>query len=113
MNDKFAKLKAIAAGEATAPSFPSIWTHEIDKPLIGTIKEFSQFEHDRYGTQETVIVELESGERVSAILNSYLSTGMHIQHAEVNDSVLIQLLGKERNSHGTTFNKFSLVVEKT
>jgi hypothetical protein len=67
MNDKFAALMAISTGEATAP-LPAIWTHEINKPLIGTIKGFSRFQHDRYGMQETVIVELESSELVSAIL---------------------------------------------
>lgn len=111
MFDKFAELKAIAKGEATAP-LPSIWTHEINKPLMGTIKGFSSFHHDRYGQQETVIVELESGESVSAILTPYLITGMRLQNAEVNDLVLIQLLGKEQSNHGNSFNKFNLVVQK-
>ncbi|MBL1266011.1 hypothetical protein [Candidatus Methylomicrobium oryzae] len=91
---------------------PAIWKHEVDNPLIGTIKGFSNFEHDRFGPQETVIVELESGERVSAILNNYLRSGMQIQYAEVGDLVLIQLLGKEKGTNGSTFNKFNLVVEK-
>lgn len=112
MFDKFAKLKVIAKGDATAP-LPSIWTHEINKPLIGTIKGFSSFQHDRYGQQETVIVELESGELVSAILTSYLIYGMRLQNAEVNDLVLIQLMGKELSHHGNAFNKFNLVVQKT
>jgi hypothetical protein len=111
--DKFAHLKAIAAGESMPSSLPDIWKHEVGNPLIGTIKGFSNFEHDRYGPQETVIVELESGEHVSAILNSYLSNGMQIKHAEVGDLVLIQLLGKEKSTNGSTFNKFNLVVEKT
>lgn len=111
--DKFAHLKAIAAGESVESSLPDIWKHEVGNPLIGTIKRFSNFEHDRYGTQETVIVELESGEQVSAILNGYLSNGMQIKHAEVGDLILIQLLGKEKGTNGSTFNKFNLVVEKT
>jgi len=110
--DKFARLKAIAAGEKAAPSLPAIWRHEVDTPLLGTIKEFSQFEHNRYGTQDTVIVERESGELVSAILNGYLSTGMQIQQAEVGDLVLIQLQGKERSNNGSMFNKFTLIVDK-
>ncbi len=73
---------------------------QTDKPLIGTIKGF---EHDRYGTQKTVIVEL-----ISAILNPYLIDGMRRQ----NDLVLNQLLGIERSPHGNTFNNFTLVVEK-
>lgn len=110
--DKFAHLKAIAAGESEESSLPEIWKHEVGNPLIGTIRGFSSFEHDLYGPQETVIVELESGERVSAILNNYLSNGMQMKHAEVNDLVLIQLLGKEKSSNGATFNKFNLVIEK-
>jgi len=110
--DKFARLKAIAAGENVASSLPAIWTHNVETPLLGTIKEFSQFEHDRYGTQDTVTVERESGELVSAILNGYLSTGMQIQKAEVGDLVLIQLLGKERSNNGSMFNKYTLIVEK-
>jgi hypothetical protein len=112
-NDKFAKLKAIAAGESVEnTSLPEIWKHEIGNPLIGTIRDFSNFEHDRFGTQETVIVELESGEQVSAILTPYLSTGMKIKHAEAGDLVLIQLLGKEKSPNGSVFNKFNLVIEK-
>ncbi|ATG88319.1 hypothetical protein [Methylomonas koyamae] len=112
--DKFAHLKAIAAGEPLEnTSFPEIWKHEVGNPLMGTIKGFSSFEHDRFGLQETVIVELESGKLVSAILNNYLSTGMQIQHAEVGDLVLIQLLGKERSPNGPMFNRFNLVIQKS
>jgi len=113
MNEnRFARLKAIAAGENTAPSLPAIWTHDIGTPLLGIIKGFSQFEHDQYGTQDTVIVERESGELVSAILNNYLRNGMQIQQAEVGDLILIQLLGKERSNNGSMFNKFTLVIDK-
>jgi len=87
-HNKFAKLKAIAAGEMAHP-LPAIWVHEINKPLIGRIKGFSSFHHDRFGMQETVIVELESGELVSAILNGYLIDGFRRQDAEVNDFLLI------------------------
>ncbi|MFZ4860394.1 MAG: hypothetical protein ACOYL3_28890 [Desulfuromonadaceae bacterium] len=111
MFDKFAELKAISSGKATS-KHPTYWNHEIDKPLIGTIKEFSTFQHDRFGQQDTVIVELESGELVSAILTPYLSSGMRMQNASVNDLVLIQLLGKDRINNGNTFNKFNLVVRK-
>lgn len=111
--DKFAHLKAIAAGGAPVePSLPEIWKHEVGNPLMGIIRGFSSFEHDRFGLQETVIVELESGRCVSAILNNYLSTGMQIQHAEVGDLVLIQLLGKERSANGSIFNRFNLVIQK-
>lgn len=111
--DKFNHLKAIAAGESVEEtSLPEIWRHEVGNPLIGTIQGFSSFEHDCYGTQETIIVELEDRRRVSAILTPYLSTGMQMKHAEVGDLILIQLLGKERGHNGSTYNKFNLVVEK-
>ncbi|WNB74102.1 hypothetical protein [Methylomonas koyamae] len=114
-NDKFARLKAIASGQS-APvvesSFPEIWKHEVGKPLIGIILGFSSFEHERFGLQETVIVELENGQRVSAILNNYLSNGMQIQCAEPGDLVSIRLLGKEKSTNGSVYNKFELVVQK-
>lgn len=110
--DKFEKLKAIASGETVVP-FPSIWVHEVNKPLIGKVKGFGQFQHDRFGVQETVIVELETGELVSAILNAYLIDGMRRQNAQVNDFVLIQLLGKEKSPQGNFYNKFQLIVEKS
>jgi hypothetical protein len=43
MNNKFDRLKAIAAGQAQATSFnPTItfWKYELNNPLIGTIKGF-------------------------------------------------------------------------
>jgi hypothetical protein len=111
MADRFAELRAISNGAATSMR-PIFWQHEVDKPLIGTIKDFSNFQHDRFGQQNTVIVELESGELVSAILTDYLSLGMQMQNAAVNDLVLIQLLGKHKSNNGNTFNKYNLVVRK-
>ena len=111
-NDIYASLKAIAAGEEIAQTLPAIWKHEVNRPLIGRIKGFSSFLYDPIGKQETVIVELESGELVSAILNAYLSEGMRRQSGEINDLVLIDLLGKEFSNNGNCFNKFNLVIQK-
>lgn len=111
MNDRFAEFKAIIDGRISI-ELPSIWKHEPGKPLMGTIKGFSSFHHNRYGQQETVIIELESGELVSAILTPYLRHGMKEQNAEVNDLILIQYFGKERSSNGNSFNKFNLVIRK-
>jgi len=110
-HDMFASLKAIAAGDTTQ-TFPTFWTHEVKNPLIGIIKGFGSFEHDRYGTQETVIVERESGELVSAILNEYLSNGIRLQNAAIGDLILIDFLGKERSHNGHQFNRFNLVIQK-
>lgn len=113
--DKFAHLKAIAAGQAPAPTLSSdirFWSHEPNEPLIGTIVGFDKFEHPSFGTQETVIVERENGEVVSAILTSYLQTGMDIQSGQIGDSILIEKQGQERSKTGKVFNKFLLVIEK-
>lgn len=110
-NDKFAKLKAIAAGEVSAQQ-PIPWQHEVDKPLIGTIKGFGEFQHERFGPQKTVIVEREDGEVVSAFMNAYIATGMEQQNAQPGDLVLIQLLGKAKSQHGNPYNQFQLFVEK-
>lgn len=114
-NDKFAHLKAIASGEAQAPTLSSdvrYWTHEPYQPLIGTILSFGEFEHAAYGTQQTVIVEREDGEVVSAILTPYLQNGMEMQRGDIGDSILIVKQGQERSKYGKTFNKFQLVIEK-
>lgn len=114
-SDKFAHLKAIAAGELSAPALSSdvkFWTHEPHNPLIGTILGFDQFDHGQYGTQQTIIVERENGEVVSAILTPYLQNGMSMQNGEIGDSVLIEKLGQERSKFGKVFNKFRMVVDK-
>ena len=113
--DKFAHLKAIAAGELSAPALSSdvkFWTHEPHNPLIGTILGFDQFDHGQYGTQQTIIVERENGEVVSAILTPYLQNGMSMQKGEIGDLVLIEKLGQERSKFGKVFNKFRMVVDK-
>ena len=113
--DKFAHLKAIAAGELSAPALSSdvkFWTHEPHNPLIGTILGFDQFDHGQYGTQQTIIVERENGEVVSAILTPYLQNGMSMQSGEIGDLVLIEKLGQERSKFGKVFNKFRMVVDK-
>jgi len=114
-SDKFAHLKAIAAGELSAPALSSdvkFWSHEPHNPLIGTILGFDQFDHGQYGTQQTIIVERENGEVVSAILTPYLQNGMSIQNGEIGDLVLIEKLGQERSKFGKVFNKFRMVVDK-
>lgn len=114
-SDRFAHLKAIAAGELSAPALSSdvkFWSHAPHKPLIGTILGFDQFDHGQYGTQQTIIVERENGEVVSAILTPYLQNGMSIQNGEIGDLVLIEKLGQERSKFGKVFNKFRMVVDK-
>lgn len=113
--DKYAHLKAIAAGEVKAPSLSSdirFWTHEPHQPLIGEILGFDSFDHPQYGRQETVIVEREDGEVVSAILTNYLQNGMQMQNGNVGDLVLIEKQGQERSKYGKMFNRFRIVIEK-
>jgi hypothetical protein len=114
-NDRFAHLKAIAVGEIQAPSSASnirFWTHEPYQPLIGEILGFDSFEHPRYGTQQTVIVEREDGEVVSAILTDYLQEGMERQNGNIGDLVLIEKQGKDISKNGNPFNKFRLVIDQ-
>lgn len=113
--NKFAHLKAISAGTASAPVLSAdikFWTHEPFQPLIGEIVGFNSFEHPSYGTQQTVIVERETGEVVSAILTSYLEKGMAIQNGQIGDLVLIEKQGQKRSKNGMTYNEFSFVVQK-
>ncbi len=110
--DKFAKLKAIAAGEVPTDQ-PSPWPHEVDNPLIGTIVGFGEFHHERFGPQRTVIVKRENGEVVSAFMNAYIAKGMEQQNAQPGDLVLIQLLRKAKSQNGNQYNEFQLVVEKS
>ena len=108
-------LKAVAAGyikDSTLPSAIRLWTHELNQPLIGTIIRFDEFEHPGYGTQQTVIVERDNNEVVSAILNPYLQKGMAMQDGEIGDLILIEKQGQEQSKYGKTFNKFQLVIDK-
>ncbi|MGB4499195.1 MAG: hypothetical protein WBI40_10910, partial [Methylococcaceae bacterium] len=92
-NDQFSYLKAIASGEVQAPALASdvrFWSHEDFQPLIGKILGFDGFEHPSYGKQETVIVEREDGEVVSAILTMYLQKGMELQDGQIGDAILIE-----------------------
>lgn len=103
LNDRFANLKGRASGKVTAPALLSaikFWTHEPEQPLIGSIVGFSQFEHERYGTQQTVLVKREKGDVVSAILTNYLQKGMEIQDGAVGDLVLIMKQGKACSKYG-------------
>lgn len=109
--DKFAHLKAIASGEVPMQQLIP-WQHEVNNPLIGTIKGFSEFQHERFGPQKTVIVERENGEVVSAFMNAYVAHGMEQQNAQPGDLVLIQLLGKAKSQSGNQYNEFQLYVEK-
>lgn len=113
--DKFARLKAMASGEVQAPALSSdirFWAHEQKQPLMGTILGFDSFEHPSYGRQETIIVERDTGEVVSAILTNYLQNGMQMQNGSEGDLVFIEKLGQERSKNGKMFNKFKFIVDK-
>ena len=115
MNSKYDRLKAIASGQLQDTAFNStitFWKYALNHPLIGTIKGFGGFHHANFGSQETVIVELESGEMVSAILNPYLSEGMRMRNAQVDDLIYLDFLGKENGKYGKSFNKYNLIIDK-
>lgn len=114
--DKYAHLRAISEGKVPAPDLSSsdikFWAHEVNRPLIGDILGFDEFEHKVYGLQKTIIVKRDNGEVVSAILTDYLQKGIAMQTGKVGDMVLIEKQGQERSQNGKTFNKFMLVVHK-
>lgn len=112
MSDKFAKLKAIESGQATASSAQNVrfWSFERDGNILGTIIEFNSFTHQLYGEQHTVTVCLaESEELVSAFLSGWLQEGMSRKQAAVGDLILIQFFGRQA---GERFNRYHLEIEK-
>jgi hypothetical protein len=112
MFDKFAKLRAIESGQATASAAPNVrfWNFERDGNIMGTIIEFNSLTHQVYSEQHTVIVRLaDSDELVSAFLSGWLQEGMRRKQAAVGDLVLIQFLGRQA---GERFNRYHLEIEK-
>ncbi|MFI3122736.1 MAG: hypothetical protein QX194_02225 [Methylococcales bacterium] len=110
--NKFTYSKDIADSEFQPPPLPEVlcWEHELNKPLIGTIVTFSSFEHPQFGLQETVIVERENGEFVSAILNDYLQNAMMMQNGDIGNFIFIENQGQAKSKNGNTYNKFELVI---
>jgi hypothetical protein len=111
-NDKFAKLRALASGQAPETTGQNVrnWSFERDGNIMGTITGFNSFTHPSFGEQHTVTVCLaESGEVISAFLNDYLQKGMDRQQAAVGDLVLIQLFGKLPDER---FNRYQLEIQK-
>lgn len=110
--DKFAKLRAIDSGQATASTVQNVrfWSYEKDGNLMGTIVKFDSFTHPLYDEQHTVTVCLEkSGELVSAFLNGWLQEGIRRKQSAVGDLILIQYFGKQA---GERFNRYHLEIEK-
>jgi hypothetical protein len=56
--------------------------------------------------EHTIVVELESGELISAFLNSYLQNAMQIHDAQVGDSILIAFFGVGLNKRHKSFIGF-------
>ena len=109
MNYKFAKLRAIASGQATAPNV-RFWSFEKDGNILGTIVGFNSFMNPMYGEQHTITVRLaESNELVSAFLSNWLQEGLSRKQAAVGDLILIQFFGMQP---GERFNRFNLEIEK-
>ena len=55
MSDKFARLRTIAAGQEENVKN---WNYGRDGNVMETIVEFSGFNHQTYGEQQTVTVQL-------------------------------------------------------
>ncbi len=110
-NDKFAKLRARATGQAPETTGQNVrnWSFEKDGDMMGAITGFNSFTHPSFGEQRTVQVQLESGEVISAYLNGYLQQGMDRQQAAVGDLVLIQFFGKHPTGR---HNLYQLDIQK-
>jgi len=67
------------------------------------------FEHDFYGTLQTVIVELKSGELVSVFLNDYLINGIKLRNVSIGDLIRIDFFGKDIIKNGKRFNKYNMI----
>lgn len=115
-SDRFSSLKAIASGQtpfpvssSSAPK-PRFWKFEEDGGILGIIVGFNTFPSSLYNRQEhTIVVELESGELISAFLNPYLQNAMQIHDAQVGDLILIVFLGRQ---NGERFKRYQVFVEK-
>ena len=55
MSDEFARLRAIAAGQEADVKR---WKYERDGNVMGTIVEFGSLNHQTFGEQQTVTLQL-------------------------------------------------------
>ena len=113
--NKYSNLLDIAEGRVEVPVIarPVVyWTYEVNKPLIGTIAEFGEFTHKEYGLLDTIIIERETGELVSAILTKSLNMLLKAQKGTIGDKILIVKRGEDMSPAGKTYNKFQLVIDK-
>ena len=88
------------------------WNKEVEPTVIGKILERNNFVHEKFGMQDTILLEKKTGEKVSVILNQYLKNAMDLQNAALNDYVRIDYKGKTQSLSGSTFNKFEVDVVK-
>lgn len=88
------------------------WKPELNEVLVGTIKQWSSFEHSLYGVQDTVIVQTPIGEQVSVVLSAYLKKALKLQNATLGDAIAIRFNGVGSSKYGTSFNQYQVIVDK-
>jgi len=98
---------------ATQTSEIKHWQPTAGACITGIIKGSGSFHHPLYGEQKTMLLQDEKGDITSVILTRYLSQGLKLQNAAIGDLCAVTFHGKERSKTGHTFNRYSLLVEKT
>jgi hypothetical protein len=96
-NDGFDNLRAIASGQGGQNNANKIfWKFDERGNLMGTIVDFNQLEHQKWGTQYIVEIRLaDTGEIASAFMNGYIRESMRRNNAKIGDKVLIMYLGRD------------------
>jgi hypothetical protein len=89
------------------------WQPSAGATIAGTLKGSGAANDLLYDEQKTLFLQEDNGTVVGIVLNRYLTHTLKQHNAALGDFVTVTFHGKEQKNNGRSFNRYTLLVDKT
>ena len=89
------------------------WQPSAGSIIEGIIQGIGATNELFYDEQKILFLQQDDGELVVIDLNRYLMHSLKLHNAALGDLVTVTFHGKEQKNNGRSFNRYTLVVDKT
>ena len=89
------------------------WQPSAGDTIAGTLQGSGAASDLLYDEQKTLFLQEDNGAVVCVVLNRYLMHTLKQHNAALGDLVTVTFHGKEQKNNGRSFNRYTLLVDKT
>jgi hypothetical protein len=91
----------------------TFWQPSAGGTVTGIIQGNNTFNNPPYDELKTLLLQANDGSVVGVTLNRYLLHSLKQHNATQGDLVSVTFHGKEQKNNGRSFNRYTLLIEKT